>query len=226
MLITFEGCLKIGDFGLATPWPAPPGIDGEGDREYIGPEILKGQFDKPSDIFALGLIMLEIAGNVILPENGASWQRLRSGDMSDVPSLTWSSETSIPRNSSGKPILHEVPAEEFYGADSGGEEFGSPNVLCGRRKERKQHGAQFLRAGELAEPPVFMVDANHLEAMDKLVRWMISPDSADRPTVDQLLAAFGVRWVDGRKRAGATVYEGNWGPSDEVLGVDTEMTDV
>lgn len=226
VLITFEGCLKIGDFGLATPWPAPPGIDGEGDREYIGPEILKGQFDKPSDIFALGLIMLEIAGNVMLPENGASWQRLRSGDMSDVPSLTWSSETSILRNSSGKPILHEVPAEEFYGADSGGEEFGSPNILCGRRKERKQHGAQFLRAGELAEPPVFMVDANHPEAMDKLVRWMISPDSADRPTVDQLLAAFGVRWVDGRKRAGATVYEGNWGPSDEVLGVDTEMTDV
>lgn len=226
MLITFEGLLKIGDFGLATPWPAPPGIDGEGDREYIGPEILKGQFDKPSDIFALGLIMLEIAGNVMLPENGASWQRLRSGDMSDVPSLTWSSETSILRNSSGKPILHEVPAEDFYGADSGGEEFGSPNILCGRRKERKLHRAQLLRAGELEEPPVFMVDANHPEAMDKLVRWMISPDSADRPTVDQILTACGVRWVDRRKRAGATVYEGNWGPSDEVLGVDTEMMDV
>lgn len=226
MLITFEGCLKISDFGLATPWPAPPGIDGEGDREYIGPEILKGQFDKPSDIFALGLIMLEIAGNVVLPENGASWQRLRSGDMSDVPSLTWSSETSIIRDSSGKPIMPELPTEEFYGLDSGGEEFGSPNILCGKSKERKQQRAQFLRAGELTEPPLFMVDANHPQAMVKLVRWMISPDSADRPIVDQILAASGVRWVDGRKRAGATIYEGNWGPSDEVLGVDTEMMDV
>lgn len=64
--------MKIADFGMASPWPAQPGIEGEGDREYIGPEILKGQFDKPADIFALGLIILEIAGNVQLPDNGVS----------------------------------------------------------------------------------------------------------------------------------------------------------
>ena len=230
MLITFEGVLKIGDFGMATQWPAQPGIEGEGDREYIGPEILKGQYDKPSDIFALGLIMLEIAGNVMLPDNGVSWQRLRSGDMSDVPSLTWSSETStIFRDSSGKPLSQQMSVENFYGSDSGSDEFGSPNILRGRREQRKQRElskAELLRSGELAQPPSFMVDANHQEALDHIVRWMISPESADRPTVDQILKATGVQWAEVRRRAGATIYEGNWGPADEILAHDAEMIDV
>jgi mitosis inhibitor protein kinase SWE1 len=34
IFITFEGSLKIGDFGLATTWPAPAGIDREGDRTW------------------------------------------------------------------------------------------------------------------------------------------------------------------------------------------------
>ncbi|MCJ1470726.1 hypothetical protein MMC07_009373 [Pseudocyphellaria aurata] len=230
VLITFEGVLKIGDFGMAAQWPAEPGIDGEGDREYIGPEILNGQFDKPSDVFALGLIMLEIAGNVVLPENGASWQRLRSGDMSDVPSLTWSSEASIIlRDPSGKPLSQQASVNEFYSSDSGSDEFGSPNVLRRRRDEQKPSvvsRTQLLRCGELAHPPNFMVDATHQEALDNVVRWMISPGSADRPTADQILGATGVRWADVRRRAGATIYEGNWGPADEVLADDLEMIDV
>ena len=72
---------------MAARWPARAGIEGEGDREYIGPEILMGKYDKPADIFALGLIMLETAGNVELPDNGVSWQKLRNGDMSDVSQL-------------------------------------------------------------------------------------------------------------------------------------------
>lgn len=228
VLITFEGLLKIADFGMATSWPAAPGIDGEGDREYIGPEILKGQFDKPSDVFALGLIMLEIAGNVMLPDNGASWQRLRSGDMSDVPSLTWSSEASVVlRDSFGKPLSQQVPVEEFYASDSGSDDFGPPNIPSrGRGEHKRSARAQLLRRGELAHPPDFMVDATHQEALDNIVRWMISPVSADRPTVDQILKATGVRWADVRRRAGATIYEGNWGPADEILADDLEMIDV
>lgn len=229
MLVTFEGLLKIGDFGMATSWPAPYGTDGEGDREYIGPEILTGQFDKPSDIFALGLILLEIAGNVVLPDNGASWQRLRSGDMSDVPSLTSSSASSICRDSSGKPLSEPVSVEDFYAPGLGSDNFGSPSSLHARSEQQKPSESdedQFERVGELANPPSFMVDANHPEALDKIVRWMISPKSIDRPTADEILATTSVRWTDLRRRAGATIYEGNWGPADDIFAHDTEIMDV
>ena len=213
---------------MATRWPAQPGIDGEGDREYIGPEILMGQFDKPGDIFALGLIMLEIAANVMLPDNGASWQRLRSGDMSDVPSLTSSSETSsILRDSSGKPHSQDESIEEFYVSDSGDDDFGPPNFLR-RKPENHMKNRSFAlhRSGELSQPPSFMVDPNNAEALDNLVRWMIAPQAANRPVVDQILSTTGVQWAETRRRAGATIFEGNWGPADEVLADDAEMIDV
>ena len=229
ILITFEGVLKIGDFGMAALWPAPPGIEGEGDREYIGPEILMGQYDKPADIFALGLIMLEIAGNVMLPENGASWQRLRSGDMSDVPSLTSSSEASnVLRDSSGKPLSREESFEDMYDLAHDAEEFGSP-LVQGELTDNRNHEKpkfQLLRCGELSTPPQFMIDPDHEQALDKIVRWMISPQPDERPVVRQVLATVGVRWADSRRRSGATVYEGNWGPADEVLQDDAVMIDV
>ncbi|MCJ1393666.1 hypothetical protein MMC18_006542 [Xylographa bjoerkii] len=229
ILITFEGVLKIGDFGMATSWPAPPGIEGEGDREYIGPEILMGQYDKPADIFALGLIMLEIAGNVMLPDNGASWQRLRSGDMSDVPSLTSSSEASnVLRDSSGKPLSREDSFEDMYGLAHTANGPGLP-LIPGEFANIQNTGKskfQLLRCGELSTPPEFMVDPDHEQALDKIVRWMISPQPANRPVVRQILATAGVRWADSRRRSGATVYEGNWGPADEVLQDDTVMVDI
>ena len=228
MLITFEGVLKIADFGMATPWPAPPGIDGEGDREYIGPEILKGEFDKPGDVFALGLIMLEIAGNVMLPDNGASWQRLRSGDMSDVPSLTSSSEVSgVSRDSSGKPLSQDESFEAFYGSDSGDDNFGSPKVVKRKCEVHSSNGPFALhRSGELAQPPPFMVNSNDPQALDNIVRWMISPQAVNRPVVGDILATTGAQFAETRRRAGATVFEGNWGPADDVLADDAEMIDV
>ena len=213
---------------MATPWPAQPGIDGEGDREYIGPEILKGQFDKPGDVFALGLIMLEIAGNVMLPDNGASWQRLRTGDMTDVPSLTWSSDTSnVLRDSSGKPLSQDESIDDFYGSDSGDDDFEEPKFLR-QNCHRKMKNGPFLlhRSGELAQPPPFMIDSSDPEALDNLVRWMISPQAADRPVVDQILRTTGVQWAETRRRAGATIFEGNWGPADDILADDAEMIDV
>jgi mitosis inhibitor protein kinase SWE1 len=226
ILITFEGVLKIADFGMATRWPADVGIEGEGDREYIGPEILMGHYDKPADIFALGLIMFETAGNVELPDNGLSWQKLRNGDMSDVPSLTWSCETSnIPRDASGTPLPEVCSFEHLCEFDSVGGEAMTPDW----GKSHLNRAGQSLgiaRSGELAEPPPFMVDASNDHALDKLVRWMISPDPADRPVADQILHTFGVQWVESRRRAGATIFEGNWGPADEVLAEDAEMIDV
>ncbi|EXJ74518.1 WEE/WEE-UNCLASSIFIED protein kinase [Cladophialophora psammophila CBS 110553] len=227
VLITFEGVLKIADFGMATRWPAKAGIEGEGDREYIGPEILMGRYDKPADIFALGLIMLETAGNVELPDNGVSWQKLRNGDLSDVPSLTWSSGTSgILRDASGNPVprensfefrqdSHHDDVEVMYGDDSGA-----------AVAEPARKASRFERSGELVDPPQFMVDPSHEQALDRVVRWMISPDPNDRPLASEVLSTEGVRWAETRRRAGATIFEGNWGPADEVLAEDAEMIDV
>ena len=227
VLITFEGVLKIADFGMATRWPATAGIEGEGDREYIGPEILMGRYDKPADIFALGLIMLETAGNVELPDNGASWQKLRCGDMSDVPSLTWSSEASnIFRDASGNPLSQGPSFEDFYGSEDEGlvrvASFDS-HVEVSHDDKKSVHST---RSGELVQPPNFMIDPQNEQALDRIVRWMISPEPRDRPITDQILNTVGVQWVEVRRRAGATVFEGNWGPADDVLAEDAEMIDV
>ena len=229
--MTFEGVLKIGDFGMATKWPARAGIEGEGDREYIGPEILMGRYDKPADIFALGLIMLETAGNVELPDNGASWQKLRNGDMSDVPSLTWSSDEAshIFRDASGNPLPEQTSLEDDLGDDDHrqfdsaiGDSFRDQNehLVVGRKS------VSLTRSGELIEPPSFMVDPKNEQALDTIVRWMISPEPQDRPIASQILQTVGVQWAETRRRAGATVFEGNWGPADDVLAEDAEMIDV
>nr|POE56843.1 mitosis inhibitor protein kinase wee1 [Quercus suber] len=223
VFIDWEGVLKIGDFGMASSWPAPVGLDGEGDREYIGPEVLSGRFDKPADIFALGMIMLEMAGNIVLPDNGTSWQRLRAGDMSDLPSLTWSSESSLVRDESGDPIelLHGASANSLCSAagDDDDLSFLKPIVPSPTKG----------RILDLVKPPNFMVDPTDSEALDRVVQWMICPDPDQRPMIDQLLHSGGVTWVERRRRAGATVYEGNWGPADDVLNheqQDIEMMDI
>lgn len=222
---------------MAANWPAQPGIEGEGDREYIGPEILLGNYDKPSDVFALGLIMLEIAGNVQLPDNGPTWQRLRSGDMSDVPSLTWSTASTILRDATGIPLEESDMSMDSAGSDEEIEtDFGSPTMMSRKRHSMPQvsksmsHDASnlfgSLRHGELHSAPDFMRDQYHANALDKIVRWMISPNPEDRPTISGVLETEGVSWVERRRRAGATVFEGNWGPADDVLADDAEMMDV
>lgn len=90
VLITFEGNLKLADFGMATKLPIKDkSFENEGDREYIAPEIISdGIYDFRADIFSLGLMMVEIAANVILPDNGSAWHKLRSGDLSDAGRLS------------------------------------------------------------------------------------------------------------------------------------------
>ncbi|KIW64961.1 hypothetical protein PV04_07256 [Phialophora macrospora] len=227
VLITFEGVLKIADFGMATRWPAKAGIEGEGDREYIGPEILMGRYDKPADIFALGLIMLETAGNVELPDNGVSWQKLRNGDMSDVPSLTWSSATSgILRDASGNPVSQGNSVDITYDAYERDVEVLDPDDHDGFVAQPEEKPTRFVRSGELVDPPQFMIDPSHEQALERVVRWMISPDPTDRPVAQDVLDTEGVRWAEARRRAGATVFEGNWGPADDILAEDAEMIDV
>lgn len=232
IFITFEGVLKIGDFGMATTYPAAPGTECEGDREYIGPEILMGLYDKHSDIFSFGLIMLEIAGNVELPDNGPTWQKLRSGDMSDVPSLTSDGTSSIARSTMTRDSAGDTP---MGGNDNSFRGPSPRKYLPVNLQNLRAHNASNL-FGQLPVTefigiaPKFMRDCTHPSALDSVVRWMIQPDPDDRPTADELLQTEGARYAFEHRRAGATVFEGLWGPSSlppvDCDPVDCEMVDV
>ncbi|KAH9875516.1 hypothetical protein J1614_004252 [Plenodomus biglobosus] len=214
VLIDFEGGLKIADFGLASQWPAPKHIDGEGDRHYLAPEALCGRFDKPADIFALGMMLAEIAGNCVIPENGVYWQKLRSGEFQNVlPSLTWSAGSStLTRDSHGDPITDESRPclDAFVMSDADEDSLASISVKPTSNP-----------AEELARAPSFMIQQHHPSSMDSVVYAMLNPEPEKRPTADQILQCYGCQWVDLRRRSGATVYEGNFGPSDEVLATYT-----
>jgi len=150
---------------MATPLPVPAGLEREGDREYIAPEILElQQYGKPADVFSLGMTILETAANVCLPDNGLPWQKLRSGDLSDAPRLS-SSDSEV--------------------SDENG-----MNVEVGRPVG--------LEAGKL----------------DDIVHWMLSPTPDERPSCTDILTSDALRWVGARRRAGAVVYEGRFGPNE------------
>ncbi|KAG7443544.1 kinase-like protein [Guyanagaster necrorhizus] len=92
IFVTSEGRFKIGDFGMASLWPRPPqetyfgptAFEREGDKLYLAPEVLQGRYGKAADIFSLGMTMLETAANIVVPDQGEPWHRLRREDFSQV----------------------------------------------------------------------------------------------------------------------------------------------
>ncbi|UQC85193.1 uncharacterized protein CLUP02_10690 [Colletotrichum lupini] len=235
ILITFEGILKIGDFGLATEWPAAKGVDAEGDREYIGPEILRGDFNKPADIFSLGLILIEMAANVVLPDNGPTWIALRSGDLSEVPSLTFSATTTTSsyRDAAGVPTMQSLD-DPLLGQTSAPDISLHSGIAPTRvNVVMDDESSPFItrKRTELRSPPDFMSDPFHPSSLDQIVRWMVRPEPGERPTIQQLLTTTAMSWVAERRRSAATVFEGVWGPSESItlptlVDEDTEMMDV
>ncbi|OPB44072.1 protein kinase WEE1, cell cycle control [Trichoderma guizhouense] len=213
ILVTFEGVLKIGDFGLAQAVSEDVRVDIEGDREYMAPEMLEGKADQSADIFSLGLMTLETAANVMLPDNGPTWVALRSGDLSEVPSLTWTPSSDVQRDALGNP------------ADSA----SSDDVHTERTRSSGNLFGSFKRS-ELQQPPDFMVEAFHPSSLDSIVRWMTQQEPEERPHIEEVLALEGMQWVAEHRNAPAIVYEGNWGPSELfpvsiVHDSDLEMTD-
>ncbi|KAI0858094.1 hypothetical protein F4860DRAFT_323566 [Xylaria cubensis] len=237
VLVGFDGTLKIGDFGLATSLrEASNGgfcFDLDGDREYLAPEALRSEIDTPVDIFSLGLMMLEIAANVKLPENGATWTALREDDFSEIPVLTQVGD-AVQRDAEGMPL--DETERSLNVLENEGSSIKSTRRSYIIRSGVRQSGDIFglhrtgsSRKTELQQPPVFMSDPNHCSSLDTVVRRMLAAAPMLRFAASDLLQLEALVWVGHRRRAGATVYEGNWGPGDEViepLCLDTEMTDV
>ncbi|KAF2653012.1 kinase-like protein [Lophiostoma macrostomum CBS 122681] len=218
VFINFVGALKIGDFGLATSWPVGPHIEGDGDRHYLAPEALEGDYDKPCDVYALGLMMLEIAANASVPDQGTLWQSLRSGDFSDVPSLTWSSNVSLNRDANGDPM------DDAENPNSSTETICISD--CDDDLNQITIPSVHRHTGGLENAPAFMVDESNPDSLHQVVLRMMSRAPSQRPTIDQVFSCFGCQWVSSRARAAATIYEGNWGPSDAVLYHGCDAADV
>lgn len=225
ILVGFDGTLKIGDFGLVTSLHqvSDENIDLDGDREYLAPEALRSEIDKPVDIFSFGLIMLEIAANVKLPENGATWTALREDDFSEIPVLTQVGN-AIQRDAEGTPLDDTERSFNSLGDNEVAKiNRGPSSDIFGLRREEPS------RKSELQQPPPFMSDPNHQSSLDTVVRRMLAAVPVLRFTIGDLRELEALNWVGYRRRAGATVFEGNWGPGDEVIesiNLDTEMTDV
>ncbi|EKM81062.1 hypothetical protein AGABI1DRAFT_56372 [Agaricus bisporus var. burnettii JB137-S8] len=94
VFLTKDGRFRIGDFGMASVWPRPSGLsvgceergtfEREGDKLYLAPEVLQGQYGKEADVFSFGMTILEVASNIMVPDQGEAWHRLRKEDFSQV----------------------------------------------------------------------------------------------------------------------------------------------
>ena len=73
-----EACYKIGDLGLLTH--AFGREVEEGDCRYMAPELLNEETEKDltkTDIYALGMTLIEILSGKSLPKNGNEWHEIR-----------------------------------------------------------------------------------------------------------------------------------------------------
>ncbi|CCE93109.1 tyrosine protein kinase SWE1 TDEL_0F02980 [Torulaspora delbrueckii] len=192
ILITFEGNLKLADFGMATHLPLEDfGSENEGDREYIAPEIISDcVYDFKADIFSLGLVVVEIAANVVLPDNGNAWHKLRSGDLSDAGRLSANdihSESLFSDNSKVDTNLTEI--SDYHDRDT-------VNLL----KEKSEIPPWV---------PRFLIDG---ESLERMVKWMIEPNYKKRPTANEILHTEECIYVEMTRQAGAIIQEDDFGP--------------
>ncbi|SCV03353.1 LANO_0G03620g1_1 [Lachancea nothofagi CBS 11611] len=197
VLITFEGSLKLADFGMAAKLPiVNTGSENEGDREYIAPEIISDcVYDFRADIFSLGLMIVEIAANVVLPDNGNAWHKLRSGDLSDA----------------GKLSSTEIHSESLFSSTHTNTEITNATSNIETNK------LDYLIGNSSRIPawvPKFLIDGVSLE---KMVRRMIEPDYRKRPTASEILHSEECEYVEMTRKAGAIIQEDDFGPKPEFF---------
>ena len=223
VFITFEGSLKLGDFGMSTRLPLEdPNFENEGDREYIAPEIISdGVYDFRADIFSLGLMIVEIAANVILPDNGTAWRKLRSGDLSDAGRLSSMEihSSSIFSNSINESTalttdtlstVHEDVINIYDGVKNGITGINAPDIT---KSVVRPSAIKILRSDIPVWVPRFLIDG---ESLQKMVQWMIHPDYRKRPTANDILCTEECEYVEKTRQAGAIIQEDDFGPKPRL----------
>ena len=239
IFITFDGTLKIGDFGVGTKLPISTFFDREGDREYIAPEIIsRHEYTFAADIFSLGLIMVEVAANVILPDNGTPWQKLRSGDLTDAGKLSSSDLSEVIRgtnngrlnNGGTLKVMRNLSNSLFSGTGSSVNTMGtdiSNNVhIHGDDSENPEDVDVLIDQNVIRKieywTPYWFYDGKSI--LDRLVGWMINPNPEERPSSEQILESWECGLVELRRKSGATIYEGDYGPAVDYTELEQERS--
>lgn len=224
-------------------------MEKEGDREYIAPEILlKSNYSPSADIFSLGLITVEIAANIYLPDNGISWQKLRSGDLSDAGRLSFRDlaiESGMKQNN-----LHHAASESLTSNCTASTSTShtnnnssisknysnltsdtSTNMLNVPFVSDHQSGTllnpgDFNSANGINKDPeahtTFLRDG---QTLDLMVHWMIEPNPRNRPSASELINLKELQYIELKRKAGAIIYEGEYGPAinlEEPVGLEEE----
>lgn len=203
IFITFEGYLKIGDFGLATKLPiVDKDFDKEGDRNYIAPELLNEKTYTPfADVFSVGLIILEIAANIVLPDNGSPWRKLRSGDLSDAGKLSSDNISDYLQHQNVSSL------SSYTSLDSTQQRF------FGTQKPFANKPANMLHLIP-SWAPDFLVSPES-DNLDVLVGKMLRPSPFERPSAKEILQMPECVVIENRRKAGATIFEGEFGPGND-----------
>ncbi|KAK6463037.1 hypothetical protein DFJ63DRAFT_312361 [Scheffersomyces coipomensis] len=220
IFINFEGSLKIGDFGLATKLPIlEKDFDLEGDRNYIAPELINEKIYTPfADIFSVGLIILEIAANIILPENGTPWRKLRSGDLSDAGKLSSDNLSIFLQNQNNYSSTTTTSYKSILSMGTTANKNTSNNSNNNNNNNNNTGGStRYVPSIEELIPlgaPKFLVDGDSMN-LDKLVNKMLKPNPFDRPNAKTILEMEECLLIENRRKAGATIFEGEFGPNDD-----------
>lgn len=89
-MISCDGTFKLGDFGLLVDLVALKAGNikrvlnlSDGDGKYLAGEVLNRIYTLSCDIFSLGITMLELATDLVLPSNGPLWHQLRREPLPD-----------------------------------------------------------------------------------------------------------------------------------------------
>ena len=164
-----EGIVKIGDYGLAkliTPGQVTEHSESIGTCHYMAPEVASGKYDKPIDIYSLGIILFEmITGRV--PFEGESvgevlMKHLTSRpDVSGLPAPYQSIVArALAKDPNARPahVYHLLPPEDAPQAPSVrfiGEGKVTPPLPPDPKPQARPPREEVFRIG--AEEPVFYI---------------------------------------------------------------------
>lgn len=161
--------------------------------------------------------MVEIAANIILPDNGLSWHKLRSGDLSDAGKL---SSTDLNRQLLQFQKDHTTPNTSIMSSvfthdnNSGSSLSNHPTSAATTSSSGTTNTTYSSKVkSKLGVPPwapEFLVDGEGI--LDTLVKMMINPNPSMRPDANVILNTFECQLVELRRKSGAVVYEGDFGP--------------